>query len=254
MAETADRKVIRDTDNEARTLARKLVSTARFAALAALPAEPGGFPNVSRVQLSTDSDGTPVVLASALSAHTGAMLANPQTSLLVGEPGKGDPLAHPRVTLFTRARRIARDTADHARIRRRHLARNPKAALYADFGDFAFFRLEIAGASLNGGFGRAYNLEAEDLAIGGDLAGMAELEPSAIEHMNADHADAVALYANKLAGAKPGKWKVVAMDAGGMDLALGDQIVRVFFPAPLEKAAGLRMVLKDLADAARASE
>ncbi len=253
MAETADKKVIRDTDQEARQLARRLISTARFAALAAMPRQDGDYPSISRVQVSTDIDGTPVVLASSLSPHTGAMIANPKTSLLVGEPGKGDPLAHPRITLFTNARRIERESEAHTRIRRRHLARNPKAALYADFGDFSFFRLEMAGASLNGGFGRAYNLTAEELALGGDAKGMAAMEPSAIEHMNSDHADAVALYAEKLAGAKHGKWRVIAMDAAGMDLALADALVRVSYPEPLESAADLRKALKQMADAARAA-
>lgn len=150
-------------DEEARALAQRLLHGARYGALATLdPAS--GHPLASRVALATDVDGAPLILISALSAHTGALLADPRCSLLCGEPGRGDPLAHPRVTLVARARRIDRaDEAAHTRVRRRYLARQPKARLYADFGDFAYWRLEVERASLNGGFGRAYELTATDV-------------------------------------------------------------------------------------------
>ncbi|MEQ8401791.1 MAG: DUF2470 domain-containing protein [Roseitalea porphyridii] len=252
MNETPENKVIRDTDEEAVRLAKTLIGTARHGALATLPAEAGGFPAASRVQLSTDCDGTPVVLVSALSAHLGAMASEPKTSLLVGEPGKGDPLAHPRITLTTLAERIGRGTDAHARIRRRHLARHPKAERYVDFGDFAFFRLTIRSASLNGGFGKAYNLTADDLALSGDIEGIAALEHGAVAHMNADHAEAIALYAERLGRQKPGGWQLLTLDSEGMDLGDGDRRARIFYPEPLTDAAQLRTVLKQMADTARA--
>lgn len=253
MTEQPQKKVLRDTDAQAIALAKTLIATARFGALAVLPAAADGFPGVSRVQLSTDADGTPVVLVSALSAHLGAMVHQPKTALLIGEPGKGDPLAHPRMTLTTLAEKIERGTDDHARIRRRHLARHPKAELYVDFGDFAFFRLVAQSASLNGGFGKAYQLTAHDLAMVGDVAGMAQLEPGAVSHMNADHAEAIALYAQKLGGGAPGQWRLATLDCEGMDLALGDQQMRIVYPEPLTDAADLRKVLKQMADQARAT-
>ena len=150
-------------DDEARAMARRLLHHARHGALASLdPAS--GHPLASRVALATDIDGAPLILISALSAHTAALQADPRCSLLCGEPGRGDPLAHPRITLVARAHRIDRaDEAVHSRVRRRYLVRQPKARLYADFGDFAFWRLEVERASLNGGFGRAYELTAADV-------------------------------------------------------------------------------------------
>ncbi len=124
------KQVIRETDDDAIRLARKLIATARHGALAVINRETG-FPGASRVALATDIDGTPIILVSALSGHTKPMLDEPRTSLMLGEVGKGDPLAHPRITLFTRARRIERDSDDGRRVRRRFLARQPKAALYA---------------------------------------------------------------------------------------------------------------------------
>src|SRR5690606_31182403 len=141
--------VIRETDAASIRQARTLVRSARFGALAVLEPETG-TPLASRVGVATDLDGTPLILISMLSAHTGALLADPRCSLLVGEPGRGDALAHPRITLVCRAARLERGTAEHARAERRYLNRNPKAKLYVGLGDFSFFRLEPERASLNG--------------------------------------------------------------------------------------------------------
>ncbi len=157
---------IRATDDEARHLARGLLAEARFAALAVLhPAT--GAPSVSRVALGLDPQGTPVTLISTLAFHTGALKADPRAALLVGEPGpKGDPLTHPRLSVDVRARFIDRAGPEHGALRAAWLARHPKAKLYVDFADFGFVALNVQGASLNGGFGKAYVLTAADL-LGG---------------------------------------------------------------------------------------
>ncbi|MDZ7823272.1 MAG: DUF2470 domain-containing protein [Ahrensia sp.] len=253
MTETPEKKTIRDTDGQAIRLAKTLIGTARHGALGVV-GHADAPPHISRIQLSTDVDGALVTLTSSLSPHTQAMIEKGQASLLVGDPGKGDPLAHPRISLFVQAEKIAHGTADHSRLRRRHLSRHPKAALYADFGDFSFFRLAIKGASLNGGFGRAYNLNEADLKMSGDIDGMRQMEESAVAHMNEDHSDAIALYAAVLGGAKAGKWHLATMDTEGMDLVLGDQCCRIFYDEPLASAGDLRKVLKQLADAARAKQ
>lgn len=224
-----DRNVLRETDETARRMARGLMRSARFGALAALEAETG-FPLASRVALATDMDGTPVMLVSELAAHTAAALADHRTSLLVGEPGKGDPLAHPRMTLFTIAEKIARDSADHARLKRRYLARHPKAELYVDFGDFAFFRLRSERASLNGGFGKAYALTAEDLLLPVEVcADLLDWEERAVGHMNAEHGDAIARYAELAKAPKVPHWSLASLDPEGLDLSSGDLVARLWF-------------------------
>ncbi|WP_186387319.1 HugZ family protein [Stappia sp. TSB10P1A] len=254
MAEDDRPEVIRPTDDEARHLSRRLMRLARYGALGVLdPAD--GMPFVSRVGLATEMDGTPVMLVSRLSQHTGAILADPRCSLLVGEPGKGDPLAHPRLSLVGRAERI--DPADpaHAAVRRRYLLRHPKAQLYVDFPDFAFFRIVPERASLNGGFGKAYHLTAEDLLLSGEvLAELAAAEAGAVEHMNQDHLDAVRLYAQTLAKARPGPWRLSSLDPAGLDLVDGDRVARLDFDPPLESAGELRPRLVALAKRARAGE
>lgn len=254
VAENDRPQVIRPTDDEARLLSRRLVRLARFGALGVIDPE-DGMPFVSRVGLATEMDGTPAMLVSRLSQHTSAVAADPRCSLLVGEPGKGDPLAHPRLTIVARAERI--DPADpaHAAVRRRYLLRHPKAKLYVDFPDFAFFRLRPERASLNGGFGKAYHLTAEDLLLSGPvLADLAGAEAGAVDHMNEDHLDAVALYAEKLAKAGSGAWRLSSLDPAGLDLVDGDKVARLDFDPPLASAGELRARLVALAKQARAGE
>ena len=149
---------IRPTDDAARTLARGLMTKARFGALG-VPSD--GAPMVTRVAVGVIG-ASPVILVSDLSAHTSALKISPVASLLVGEPGpRGDPLTHPRLTLQVRAA-----PAEKPACREAWLAFHPKSALYIDFADFLFFRLDVMEAHLNGGFGKAYRLTPEDLASG----------------------------------------------------------------------------------------
>jgi putative heme iron utilization protein len=245
--EDRTKDVLRPVDEEARRQARMLVRSARYGALATLdPAN--GAPVATRVALATDIDGTPLILVSGLSAHTRALAADPRCSLLVGEPGKGDPLAHPRMSVACSARRLERGTPLYARAERRYLARQPKGKLYAGFPDFALHRLEIEGASLNGGFGKAYALARADLIAAEAVnEALAAGEQSAVAHMNTDHADAVAIYARAFAGAPDGAWTLTGIDAEGIDLALGDDVRRILFSAPLASASEMRAALVRMA-------
>ncbi|MGD1878900.1 MAG: HugZ family protein [Kiloniellaceae bacterium] len=238
-------------DDEARRLARGLLRRARHGALATLdPAD--GSPLATRTGLACDMDGAPVFLTSTLSAHTQALLADPRCSLLLGEPGKGDPLAHPRLTVIGTARRIAADDPARERLKRRYLARHPKAELYVDFPDFSFWRLEVARASLNGGFGRAYAMAPNDvLSDMSGLDGLLASEGGAVDHMNADHGDAVELYARAFCKAVAGPWQLAGLDPEGLDLVLGDRVERLWFDTPLTAPDQMRPLLVRLAKDAR---
>src|SRR6185436_11876529 len=80
-----EKQIVRETDAEAIRLAKTLLRTARYGALAALDPK-SGAPLASRVAVATDLDGTPLILVSSLSEHTGGLVADPRCSLLVGEP------------------------------------------------------------------------------------------------------------------------------------------------------------------------
>lgn len=247
-------QVLRETDDEARKLARILLRSARSAALAVLEPETGA-PFASRTLTGTDTDGAPVILVSALSFHTKALRNDSRASLLAGEPGKGDPLAHPRLTVLCKAEEVARDGEDHARLRARFIRRHPKAKLYVDFPDFSFFRLVPLRAHLNGGFGKAYVLSAEELTIHSPArAALADMEAGAVDHMNSDHAEAAGMYARHFCGAQEGNWTIAGIDAAGLDLASGDRLKRMEFDRELETPAELRTVLARLLNHIRLSE
>jgi len=250
-AEPKKKDPLLPVDDAARRLARDLLRRARHGALATLdPAD--GTPLATRTGVAPDMDGAPVFLTSTLSAHTQALLGDARCSILLGEPGKGDPLAHPRITVSGRARRIAGDDPARERLKRRYLARHPKAELYVDFPDFSFWRLEVARASLNGGFGRAYAMAPGDvLSDMAGLEGLPDFEGGAIAHMNADHADAVALYARAFCKAEAGPWQLAGLDPEGLDLVLGDRVERLWFDQPLTAAEDLRPLLVRLAREAR---
>lgn len=244
---------IRPTDDAAVLAARRLVRLARSGALASVDA--GGHPLATLTLAATDSDGTPVLLVSRLSGHTKNLEHDPRSSLLISAGGKGDPLAHPRLSLITRARFTARASEEGARVRRRFLAKHPKAALYADFGDFSFVALTILSASLNGGFGKAYELTRQEMRCATEDAGeLVAAEESALAHLNADHREALSRYAQVFGGAPAGAWRATGLDPDGLDLGLGDKAARIDFGGRVTSPARLQAVLKDMAARARAAQ
>lgn len=240
-------------DFDPKTLAKSLLRSIRAGTLATLDRNTG-HPFASLVNVATDVDGSPVILVSRLSTHTANIEVDGRASVLLAQTGKGDPLAHPRLTVLGEMVRVAPDAADQARVRRRFLARHPKSELYAGFADFSFWRMSIASAHLNGGFARAADLTADDVRA--DLAGADALiaaEPEAVAHMNADHAEACRLYATRLLGEPEGAWKMTGIDPDGADLALGDRTARLAFPQRVTEPGDLRQVLVTLAARARAA-
>lgn len=218
--------------------------TARYAALGTIDAADGS-PSVSRVSLATTIDGSPGFFISRLSSHFANLESDARCSILAGEPGKGDPLAHPRITLIGRARKLADD--EREAFASRYILRHPKAALYAGFPDFAYWVLDIDRASLNGGFGKAFAMTRDDIVSSAPaLAGLAAIEAGAVAHMNSDHKDAVDKYAREAGGEGEG-WQLACLDAEGVDLTRGDRCVRLWFDEPLAAASDLRTTLVSLA-------
>lgn len=232
-------------------LARRLLRSIRAGTLAT--SAEGGLPFASLVSVATDIDGAPLILVSGLSHHTRHLLADPRCSVLLAETGKGDPLAHPRLTVVCTARQLDRDMAEGRRARRRFLARHPKAELYADFGDFSFWRLEPSHLYLNGGFARAWDGGADEVILPAALAAaFDDLDAGATQHMNEDHKEAVGLYATVLEGQAPGPWRISGIDPDGVDLLAADRTARIEFPQRVSDATELRRILMERAAAARA--
>ena len=66
---------------------------------------------------------------------------------------------------------------------------------------------------------------------------MAACEAGLVEHLNADHADVVQLYARALLGRKGDGWRVIGVDPEGIDLQQGANHARLRFPTPVSDAA-----------------
>lgn len=228
--------VLRETDDDARKLARMLLRSARYAAIAVLDPETG-FPFASRVLLGTDIDAVPVILVSGLSAHTRALAADRRASLLTGEPGKGDPLAYARLTTQCMAEPVERDTELHLRIRSRFLDRHAKAKLYIDFPDFRFFRLVPQTASLNGGFGRAYILPGTDLVIQSPASeDVATKADAIVRDLVSAHPDLMKRLATCMKASKAGAWRICGIDMAGFDMIHADSLLRCEFDTPAKNA------------------
>jgi putative heme iron utilization protein len=233
-------------------VAKELLRTTRSGALATLDRNTG-HPFCSLVNVATDVDGWPLILVSQLSTHTANIEIDPRASVLLASTGKGDPLAYPRLTVLGAFERIERKSPDEGRVVRRYGAKHPKSDMYASFADFGFWRLKVVSAHLNGGFARAADLKASDLMTDlSDAQEMVEIEESAVEHMNADHADAVRLYATKLLGEGDGAWRVTGVDPDGLDMALGDRIARMPFATRVITGTALRKALAEAGAQARA--
>ncbi|MGA7251140.1 MAG: DUF2470 domain-containing protein, partial [Pseudolabrys sp.] len=190
----------------------------------------------------------PLFLLSNLALHTKNILADARVSLMLDERKDGDPLEGARVMLMGSCAKT--DPAVAGAYLRRHL----EAEMFANFGDFAFYRMEIGRAHLVAGFGRIVDVGPKDLLAGmSDAQALVESETGAIAHMNEDHADACRLFATKLLGGPDGDWRCVGIDPEGLELQQGRTALRLPFPQRVTGPGPLRAVLKELADQARSS-
>jgi heme iron utilization protein len=207
-----------------------------------------GAPYNSLVLVAADHDATPLLLISRLAAHTKNIAADPRVALLFdGTSGLEEALTGPRVTVTGRV-----EPTSEPRHRARFLARHPSAARYADFADFAFYRVAVERAHLVAGFGRIHWIEAGALLGRLELA-LAEAEAGIVAHMNADHADAVRLYATMLLGEADGPWTMTGCDPEGADLRLGGRTARIAFEQPVTNPGRARSELIRLVKKARDS-
>jgi heme iron utilization protein len=127
------------------------------------------------------------------------------------------------------------------------LARHPESTLYADFGDFAFWRVAMEQAHFNGGFARAGHFKAESLATSLDGAeALVAAEAHAVSHVNAHYQAALAQLAAAVAGKPDGPWWATGIDPEGIDLGCGDRTARIAFPRPVCTLQDLREILPEL--------
>lgn len=227
--------------------ARLIVRAADRAALSTATAD-GAWPFGSLVLAACDFAARPLLLISELAEHTRNLHADDRASLLFDDTaGLDSPLTGTRVTVLGRVTRCGDDG-----LKARYLARHPDAADYAGFGDFGLYRVAVERVHMVAGFGIIHWIDGADFPY--DDSGAAELsetEAAIVAHMNADHGDALALYATRLAGREDGAWRMTGIDPEGCDLRCGGDVARINFDAPVHDPEAAREALIGLAERAR---
>jgi putative heme iron utilization protein len=231
--------------------ARTLVALIKTGTLSTLALEPAGYPYGSFVTVAFDS-GDPVFLISGLAEHTKNLERDPRASLLVAESGADDPLANGRVTLLGPCARVE---GDDGSARTAFLTAHPNAAYYADFRDFAFWKLRVNAIRYIGGYGRMSWISETDWQ-GADPDPVTPFAAGTIAHMNADHADALVLYCHAFSRATDiTSATMTGVDRYGFDMSAktpeGPRPVRVAFARPVSSAEDVRAALISMVKEAR---
>jgi len=223
--------------------ARTLVARISTGTLCTLALEPQGYPYGSFVTVAFDN-GDPIFLISGLAEHTKNLERDPRASLLVAESGSADPLANGRVTMLGPCTRVE---GDGGSARAAFFAAHPNATYYADFRDFAFWKLRVEHVRYIGGYGRmSWVSQADWQAAEPDPLG-----PSAagiIAHMNSDHADAMVLYCKAFSRAtEVTSARMTGVDRYGFDMSAmtpqGPRAVRLAFAKPVSTPEEVRAAL-----------
>lgn len=229
---------------------RTLLAARTTGALSSIAREPAGYPFATFVTYAM-LEGDPIFLVSRLAEHTKNLAADARASLLVAEDGASDPLANARVTVVGPCTRVHEPAA----AREAFLAVHPGASFYADFSDFAFFRLAVEAVRYIGGYGRMswVGLEEYGAARPDPLAPHAE---AILGHMNADHADALALYARAFTRASDAeRATMTGIDRHGFELSVttarGPRPARIAFERTIETPEAARAALVALVRRAR---
>ncbi len=235
---------------------RTLVSSASRGSLCTLAADPEGYPYGSVASYALDDAGNPLFFVSLMAEHTQNAIRDPRASLLVTDPvpDGADPLASGRATLLGPLTQVSED--DGAAVRDRYLAANPTSAYYIDFGDFAFYRLDVRSIRYVGGYGRMSWVDPVAYAAA-EPDPLAPAAAGIIGHMNEDHAEAQVLYCRHLAG-QPDTTEasMSAVDRYGFEMIAvgpsGRTAVRLGFPEPCSTGEEVRRALVAMvADARR---
>lgn len=225
---------------------RQLLRSADKAVLSTL-LEGTGEPYGSLVLVACTTVGEPLFLLSDLADHTKNLKADARASLLLdGTAGLDDPLTGARASLQGRVEKV-----DDPLMRTRYIRRHPSARMYAGFGDFNLYRLIPERAHLVAGFGKIHWTDASGLLYAGDCQELADAEAEVLAHMNSDHLDAVALFANRLLGLPGIGWILTGVDPEGCDLRRSGMVARLAFDKPVADAEAARVELVRLVKRAR---
>jgi putative heme iron utilization protein len=233
--------------------ARTLVYLGRIGSLSTLSRKQPGFPFGSVMPYGLDDHGRPIFLISTMAMHTQNLQADPRASLLVTqEDTEGEPLGASRVTLVGNVLPVP--NTELAEARKLYLERHANSKYWVDFEDFSFYRMDVVDVYYVGGFGVMGWVSASeyDCSQPDPLAdSMAEI----IQHMNADHKDALVLLAKKFARTESQEATITAVDRLGFHVRMktrdGIRGARIGFLREVNNPAGTRKVLVEMVQQAR---
>lgn len=227
---------------------RSLIRKKDRAALASLMAA-NSVPYASMVMTATDQAGDILLLLSDLAIHSQNVAANGAVSLLFEDDfNEEDPLMSLRVSAQAHLTKTE-DSSD----KERYLNRHPSAAEFASFGDFHFYKAKIDRLHFVAGFGHIDWVEHKDYHIPAQVCDSIQgIESDVIQHMNADHTDAINLIATKLLGKKSGDWIMTGLDTEGCDFRLAMETARFTFDNLVKNAGDSRKEFVTAATKARA--
>ncbi len=229
---------------------RTLAAIGRVGSLSTHSRKLPGFPFGSMMPFAVDNLGRPVFFISTMAMHTQNLQQDGRASLLITQPDvSGDPLASARLTLVGTA---AVAPADE--VRDLYLSRYENARYWQEYADFAYYRLAVEGVYFIGGFGVMGWVAAEEYAAAAPDP-LAEAGPGIIQHMNADHADALRRIVERDSGETPDEASMTAVDRLGFHVRLktADRVHgrRIAFPREVRDTGEARTVLIEMVRACR---
>jgi putative heme iron utilization protein len=233
--------------------ARTLMYLGRIGSLSTLSRKQPGFPFGSVMPYGLDDRGRPILLISTMAMHTQNLQADARASLLVTQDdGSGDPLGASRVTLVGNVSRIPE--AEAAEARALYLARYANSKYWVDFEDFSFYRMGVVDVYYVGGFGVMGWVSASDYD-GSQPDPLADSMAGILQHMNADHSDALVLLARKFAGIESQVASMTAVDRLGFHVRVktqdGMRGARIAFLREVRDPVETRKVLVEMVQEAR---
>jgi heme iron utilization protein len=233
--------------------ARTLVYLGRMGSLSTLSRKQPGFPFGSVMPYALDDHSRPIFLISTMAMHTQNLHADSRASLLVTqEDSEGEPLGASRVTLVGNVLPVPHTESTTARDL--YLERHSNSKYWVDFEDFSFYRMNVVDVYYVGGFGvmgwvsaSEYNQSQPDP--------LADAMTDILQHMNADHKDALVLLARKFARVASTEATMTAVDHLGFHVRLktsdGMRGVRIAFLREAKNPAEARNVLVEMVQQAR---
>jgi len=153
-----------------------------------------------------------------MAMQTQNLQADQRASLFVTEPDAGgNPLGAARVTLIGNVVRIPE--SDLAEARSLYLASYSDSKHWVTFDDFFFFRMDLVDLYFVGGFGVMGWLAASEYSQARPDP-LVDHKIDIMQHMNADHKDALVLLAKRFADVEAQDAEMTSVDRLGFHLRL----------------------------------